>query len=420
MTASELLYRHACSRLNERQLRYCVLREPADWATPRVEVDLLVDPDDLGGLRRALSALGFVQVPAWGRSPHRFFIAYNVSSRTWLKLDVVTEIAFGAPSHALSTSLGRACLMRRRREAGVNRPRAEDELVALALHAIVDKRCFTPERQQRLVQLCREVADVAYLDSLLYEWWPGMTGKELARLVDSGAWQELLEQRPAIERHLFRRAPVATTLRRMRDPLLRKLERVWSLLRPRTLAVAILAPDGAGKSTLIASLNTSFHCSVHAVYMGLYGGKAKSVESRVPGKALASRLLMQWRRYFDARVNQARGRFVFFDRYSYDALLPTASPKRGARLRRWLLAGVCPAPDLVVLLDAPGIVLFERKHEHTAAALERQRAGYLALQSRLPQMVVVDATRDAAAVCGDVTSLVWNKYADRLRPGSVS
>lgn len=420
MIVGKSLYWLACSRLNERQLRYCVLREPADWATPRVEVDLLVDPDDLGGLRRAVSSLGFVEVPAWGRNPHHFFVAFDVNSRTWLKLDVVTEIAFGAPSHALRTSLGRACLMRRRHEAGISRPRAEDELVALAMHAVVDKRNFTAERQDRLAELCRQVTDVAYLDSLLYEWWPGMIAKELARLVEGGAWQELLDQRAVVERHLLRRSPIATTLRRLRDPLLRKLERVWSLLRPRTLTVAILAPDGAGKSTLIAALDNSFHCSVHAVYMGLYGGKAKAFESRVPGKALLSRLLTQWRRYFDARLHQARGRFVFFDRYSYDALLPSIVPKRGARLRRWLLAGACPAPDLVVLLDAPGKVLFERKGEHTAAALEHQRAGYLSLQSRLPQMVVVDATRDAAEVCRDVTSLVWNKYADRLRPGSVA
>jgi thymidylate kinase len=115
-------------------------------------------------------------------------------------------------------------------------------------------------------------------------------------------------------------------------------------------------------------------------------------------------------------MKRARGRFVIFDRYTYDALLPSRQPlSRWQRLRRWILAYACPAPDLIVMLDAPGEILFARKGEHSAEYLERHRQAYLNLRQRFPQMIVVDAARDAEDVRRAVTSHMWRGFAGRLR-----
>ncbi len=100
---------------------------------------------------------------------------------------------------------------------------------------------------------------------------------------------------------------------------------------------------------------------------------------------------------------------MLFDRYTYDALLPPGKPL--GRLRRWrrgLLAAACPAPNLVVILDAPGKVLFARTGEHSAAVLEQQRRGYLALQTRIPRTLVIDATETLQTVRRKVTAAIWD------------
>ena len=80
-------------------------------------------------------------------------------------------------------------------------------------------------------------------------------------------------------------------------------------------------------------------------------------------------------------------------------------------MRRWLLGRACPAPDLVIVLDAPGELLFDRKGEHNASLLEEQRQGYLEFRHLVPRVVVVDATKSADLVRREVTGLIWRGYA---------
>jgi thymidylate kinase len=149
--------------------------------------------------------------------------------------------------------------------------------------------------------------------------------------------------------------------------------------------------------------------------MGLYqqGGK-HGHGRRVSGLGLTGRLVTQWSRWLGARYHQARGRLVVFDRYAYDALLPPRRPtSRRGRVRRWLLGHACPHPDLVVVLDAPGEVLYERKGELSPAVLEAERVRYLELRRRLPEMVVIDATQEPNQVRRELVSLIWQRYQRR-------
>src|SRR5918994_5717794 len=140
---------------------------------------------------------------------------------------------------------------------------------------------------------------------------------------------------------------------------------------PRGLSVALLAPDGAGKSTLAADLVRRSPVPAWTAHLGLYPRGER--EFAVPGARLAARVARQWRRYVAGRLRVARGWLVIFDRYPYDALLPSSAPRgRLDRLRRTLLGRCLPAPDLVVLLDAPGSVLAARNDERTVAEPERQ------------------------------------------------
>jgi thymidylate kinase len=137
---------------------------------------------------------------------------------------------------------------------------------------------------------------------------------------------------------------------------------------------------------------------------------------RMIGAGFIGRLFTQWQRYLSAQYHRARGRFVIFDRYPYDALLqPNRRLNWIKRSSRWLMAHACPAPDLVLLLDAPGDVLYARKGEHSPAFLEQQRQNYLALKASLPQMVIVNAMHDSDKVRREATALIWRTYAQHVQ-----
>ncbi|MFQ6113707.1 MAG: hypothetical protein ACE5NG_06400, partial [bacterium] len=103
------------------------------------------------------------------------------------------------------------------------------------------------------------------------------------------------------------------------------------------------------------------------------------------------------------------------DRYLYDLYVAPPGRTFGKRLGRWLRLRTCPSPDLVILLDAPGEVLYARKHEHSPEWLEGRRQTFLALKDKIPNMIIVDATQSAEAVYREVISIIWQYYGDRVR-----
>lgn len=184
-------------------------------------------------------------------------------------------------------------------------------------------------------------------------------------------------------------------------------------LAGRGVSVALLAPDGAGKSTLVRALAAYPSLPVWTAYLGLYPRSARRFP--VPGVGFLFRVIRQWAHYLLARWRQSRGMIVVFDRYPYDARLP---PRRIGgrldRLRRWLLGRVLPSPDLAIVLDAPAEVLRGRKAEQDIDELRRQRENYLSLAGRLPcPTLVVDAGRSEPDVRREVTDLIWRECVSR-------
>jgi ABC-type cobalamin/Fe3+-siderophores transport system ATPase subunit len=183
------------------------------------------------------------------------------------------------------------------------------------------------------------------------------------------------------------------------------------------MTVAVLGPDGAGKSTLVEGLRRECALPVRTGYMGLTGGALRHVSRlRVPGVMLAGRLLVLWGRWLGGELHALRGRVVVYDRYVYDAVAPTPYPLGPlGRASRWLQGRACPSPDLIVLLDVSGAEMYERKGEYDASTLEHWRQRFLALRTRLPRLAVVDATRPAPEVRAEVMQLVWRAMSARWR-----
>lgn len=203
-------------------------------------------------------------------------------------------------------------------------------------------------------------------------------------------------------------------------------------------SVALIGPDGAGKTTLTRMLETSGLFPFKYLYMGVdisasnvalptsrlaqrlkrrssTGEPGRDPRTARPeggalraGVRLANRLLEEWYRAMVSWLYQARGFVVLCDRHFLFDFAPEVLPGGAMRsleqrLHWWALDRLYPRPDLVIFLDAPGTVLFARKGESTAAELERRRQAFLARADRVPRFVRVDATRPLPEVYAEIT-----------------
>lgn len=394
------------------ELRWSAIRLPRDFSLQGGDVDLLIDERDTGYAGQILQALGFVQLPGVGGGLQ--FVTYHQETRQWLWLHIVCELAFG-PGYEIRTHRASGCLARRQMKGPLSVLAPDDEFWILLLHCLLNKLEVAMHHRARLVEL-------AFVAQPAGPWGPfvnalcpkGWSPARIVACVQARDWSQL-EGLPASMLEKWREwkaPPLWQRIPRRGLQLLGALRNVW---RQRGISVALLGPDGAGKSSLSENLQNSFIFPVRSIYMGLTGGMLPYVDAlRLPWLVIPGRFAVFWYRYLLAKYHQARGRLVVFDRYIYDAFVP--HPEQLSILRRfyrWLDGHACPAPDLLLVLSASGTVMYERKGEYTPEMLEDWRQHFLALQRRFSQVEVVDTMVSTEEVCAEATEHIWQRYVER-------
>ena len=400
------------TELEARDVHWCLLREP-DGSRGPDDVDVLVASDDASFAHVVLEERGFARVFSLGRGSHSFFVRWDSVAAAWLQLDVVSDLAFG-PHFALRTSLAEACLRRRVREGTMWRLRAQDEFWTLFLHCLLDKRLFSPRNRARLKALARPEAAGGPVAGLVRAALPpGWTPGRVLGCVEQERWTELLALRRHVLGWFFARNAVGASTRLVAGALGRVAETLLIPVRRRGIALALLGVDGAGKSTIADRIRASYPLPVSPIYMGLWGGQNGGGAMRRSAR-IAFRPLRAWRCWAIGFVHRACGRTVIFDRYVFDAHLPPRPPH--VRLKRgylWLLARTCPPPQEVVVLDVPGELATQRKEGHDPRLLEEDRHGFLELGARIPNAVVIDASRPLGEVEAQVNERLWKRAFTR-------
>ena len=124
-----------------------------------------------------------------------------------------------------------------------------------------------------------------------------MTWTRLERMIEEDAWDELLGEGRDIAEYL-NRDKVGTFMRFTSARVLRKINAMLGWINLRGVSVTLLAPDGAGKSTLADLIQESFYFPVSKLYMGLYQkGKEAKHRTSIPGVGLSKRLIRIWFHY---------------------------------------------------------------------------------------------------------------------------
>lgn len=227
-------------------------------------------------------------------------------------------------------------------------------------------------------------------------------------------------------------------------------------IHDRVSTVALIGPDGTGKTTIAKALVSSGAVPMRYLYMGmsiessnlalptsrlihrikLRAHKRSLRQSGQPspedlnlhglehradrrGRIGAAARLVHWLaeetyRQMVSWAYQRRGYLVVYDRHFIFDDLPGPSARLATRrltdrIHNWFLYTLYPRPDLVILLDAPVEVLYSRKQEVPPWYLQQNREQLLEKREYAPKWIQVDASKPLAEVIETVSAAVHSR-----------
>ena len=408
--------RRLFTALEGQGLRWMLLRMPSAPAAPTGDVDLLVEPHEAVALRDVAAGVGFVALPGWERPPGLILVCYDRESDRWIVLDVATSVCFRSARFELDVESTGALLRRRQVCDGVAMPADGDAFWLLLLHCLFDKRWIAGHYRQRLLDLAPAALESPLAATLCVSAGARFGPAQLVAAAQSEHWEALAPLGCALAAELRRQATMRRRLALISRELATRLRKPLLIRRRRGVSIALLGPNGVGKSTAAAALRGSLPFESRILYMGIWKAANRRYGSTRRIAEIATRPLRIWLRYVVAQYHQLRGRLVIFDRYVYEALLPPGSPLTATkRIYFWLLARLVPRPNAVVVLDVAGHVAYARKQENPPGELERERRLYAGLTTQLGSLDVIDAGADADAVRAEITGIIWRELSARWR-----
>ena len=388
-------------------IRYAVLHDPSATSDASGgDLDLVVAADHLAALDQHLRvAYRVVQVFRYEARSWGYVLAVELDGGpTWVVLDVSLDYRWRGRVFFSGEELLEGRVWR----DGVWATAPRRELSYLLVKKIYEKGVLPAHQQVRLRRLIVELGDEA--QSCLHRLFGQSHGSQLLGWIQVGDWgkvqQATTQLQNALRRQVLRRQPLNAF-----RYWIAELRRVWSRWRhPTGLLVAVLGPDGAGKSTLIQALQKQLmgpfrrtavlHLRPHFGVRAVGPGPTRPHDKPARPTAVAmAKLLYYWIDYelgywLRVRPLLARSTLVLFDRYYPDVLVDPRRYRYGGPMGfARLIAKLVPRADVILVLDAPERELLARKQELDLKEAQRLRQAYRHQAARLREAELLDASQ---------------------------
>jgi thymidylate kinase len=382
--------------LNELGVRYCVIHSweglPEHLGS---DLDLAVHPDDKALITSIIEELKCCNYVAyqWNNyitNGHSFYF-YWVTG--WTVNTVAVDMIFEDRRSGMILASGEEFIAGRVRHGNFWIAAPELEFSYLLVKKANKGKVSSSQtlRLKRLVEdLGREKAEEIAGKVFRKELTTRIVGActdgsidELFKDLKGKAWQIPVSQRP---------------LRTIRYWMGQCRRAIWRTSHPSGILVAVLGPDGVGKSTVLEGLAQEFvvplrrrrlfHWRPQVLARRKDNRPVTDPHGQMPRGSLVSMAYLSvffadcWAGYlFVVRPRLVRSGFVQFDRYFHDVLVDPRRYRYGGP--KWFAAFLCrlvPEPDLVILLDADEDLIRARKTELPRSEIQRQRQSYRQLR----------------------------------------
>lgn len=275
--------------------------------------------------------------------------------------------------------------------------------------------------------------------------------KKAVEFIIAEDFEGLLKESHKLQKYLklyvWKMRPVTTIVEIIRF-YWQRLHRILFSYRAYSYNFAVIAPDGAGKTTfletVIDKLNFYRVCVMEDNHISLYhfrpgilpnlgavgekaGIKKQDTDFTDPHRNAPANPLSSFVRMiyyivdyvvgWQVRVRKDvhRNRWTIFDRYSYDLIV---DPKR-TRLNlpdsvRRVLVGLTPKPNIVFLLKTTPEIIYKRKQELTLKEIERQLNEYTKLAKNDNRIVVLDAENNPEELATIAIKQLFERYMKHI------